>query len=391
MPTRGALTLFRVRGIRVGVDYSWFLVLLLVLIWLSDFYRDVLGTSDGDMEPYALAVISAALFFGSILLHELGHALVALRNGIGITDITLWLFGGVARMSRDTETPGQEFRIAMAGPAVTFAIALACIGVGLAVEGQTFWEVMRFDEGAEISGPLAVVAWLASINALILIFNLIPAFPLDGGRVARAIAWKRTGNRASATRFAAALGQGFGYALMALGVVLALQGGIVDGLWLGVLGFILSASARSAVVQTELSSRIEHLRVADVMDPEPVSISEDVSVEQAIDEYFLRYRWPWFPVVDAAQRFIGLIKLAAADAIPEPVRETSRVADVVEERDGAASISVEASLESVLGNEALRRLGAIAAVDADGQLRGILTLEQVSRALRGAVVGSGPA
>ena len=240
-------------------------------------------------------------------------------------------------------------------------------------------------------GPLAVVAWLASINALILIFNLIPAFPLDGGRVARAIAWKRTGNRTSATRFAAALGQGFGYALMALGVLLALQGGIVDGLWLGVLGFILSASARSAVVQTELSSRIEHLRVADVMDPEPVAIRDDVSVEQAIDEYFLRYRWPWFPVVDAAQRFIGLIKLAAADAIPEPVRVTSRVADVVEERDGVASISVEAPLEAVLGNEALRRLGAIAAVDADGQLKGILTIEQVGRALRGAVVGSGSA
>ena len=116
MPTRGALTLFRVRGIRVGVDYSWFLVLLLVLIWLSDFYRDVLGAASGDMEPYVLAVISAVLFFGSILLHELGHALVALRNGIGITDITLWLFGGVARMSRDTENPRQEFRIAMAGP-----------------------------------------------------------------------------------------------------------------------------------------------------------------------------------------------------------------------------------------------------------------------------------
>src|SRR5918996_3580311 len=128
MPARAALTLFHVRGIRIGVDYSWFLVLFLVIIWLSGFYESVAG--DGS-EPYVLAVVSALAFFGSILLHELGHAVVAMRNGIGISDITLWLFGGVARMNRDTDSPGTEFKVAIAGPAVTLAIALACAAVGI--------------------------------------------------------------------------------------------------------------------------------------------------------------------------------------------------------------------------------------------------------------------
>jgi Zn-dependent protease len=387
MPARGALTLFRLRGIRIGLDYSWFLVLLLVIVWLSDFYRDILGEGESSIEPYLLAVASALLFFGSILLHELGHAVVALRNGIGITDITLWLFGGVARMARDSDSPSTEFKIAIAGPLVSFAIALGCIGVGVLAAGDGFWEAMRFEAGADVSGLLAMVAWLASINALVLIFNLIPAFPLDGGRVARAIAWWRTGDRGRATRVAAGLGQGFAYALMALGVLWLVQGDVIGGIWMGVLGFLLLQSARSAVVHTELSTRIEHLRVEDVMDPDPVAIPEEMSVERALDEYFLRYRWPWFPVVDTAQQFLGLVWQRAADAVPESSRELSRVTDYIEERDSTdLRVLADAPLETVLGNEALRRVGALAAVDGEGRLRGIVTAEQVGRALRNAVV-----
>src|SRR5919108_1291444 len=210
MPARGALTLFVVRGIRIGVDYSWFFVLFLIILWLSSFYRSVLDASNSDAVPYLLALVSALAFFASILLHELGHAFVALRRGIGISDITLWMFGGVARMTRDSDSPGTEFKIAIAGPAVTLAIAAACIAIGVAAAGpHDFGQAMRGGDQADTSGLLAVVAWLASINLLVLVFNLIPAFPLDGGRVARAIAWRITGDRNRATRFAAGVGQGF--------------------------------------------------------------------------------------------------------------------------------------------------------------------------------------
>src|SRR3954453_19060714 len=240
MPARGAVTLFHVRGIRIGIDYSWFFVLFLIIFWLSGFYRSILDTSNGDAVPYALAVGSALAFFASILLHELGHAFVALRRGLGISDTLRWMFGGVARMTKGSDSPGTEFKIAVAGPLVTLVIAAACIGVGIAAAGShDFWQGMRVEGQAHTSGILALVAWLASINVLILAFNLIPAFPLDGGRVARAIAWKFTGDRNSPSRGAARLGQGLSYVFIAIGILLFFRGDVINGIWLGLIGFIL--------------------------------------------------------------------------------------------------------------------------------------------------------
>ena len=392
MPVRGSVTLFHVWGIRIAVDYSWFLVLFLIILWLSSFYRSVLDASNGDAAPYLLALASALAFFASILLHELGHALVAIRRGIGISDITLWMFGGVARMTRDSDSPGTEFKVAVGGPIVTLAIALACVGIGIAAAGSDeFWKAMRVEEGADTSGILALIAWLASINLLVLVFNLIPAFPLDGGRIARAIAWRVSGDRNRATRAAGRLGQAFSYLFIGIGILLFIEGDVIGGIWLGLIGFILGQSARGAVVQTEFASRIEGIRVADVMDAEPVAIPEDASVERALDEYFLRYRWPWFPVVDAAQRFRGLIERGAADAVPEVSRASSAVRDVFEaDSTGTLRVRDDEPLESLLGNDALRRLGALMAVDADGRLRGVITADQVGRALRSALGGGPP-
>ncbi|MEO8093055.1 MAG: site-2 protease family protein [bacterium] len=387
MPARGAITLFHFRGIRVGVDYSWFLVLFLVIISLSGFYGDVLGADDGSIQPYVLAVTSALAFFASILLHEMGHAVVALREGIGISAITLWLFGGVARMTRDTDSPGAEFRIAVAGPLVTLVIAAACLIGGFAVGGDQFDQAMRFSADPGASAALALVAWLATINVFILAFNLIPAFPLDGGRIARAIAWRVTGNRTKATRFAATLGQGFSYVFIVIGLLLILgSGDVISGVWLALVGFILGSAARGAIAQTELTGRIEGITVADVMDREPVAIPEDASVERALDEFFLRYRWPWFPVVDTAQRFLGLLQRGAADAVPMGRRQSAHVAEfLTADHDGTLRVPLDTPIEALLGNEELRRLGGLAAVDAEGRLEGVITAEQVGRALRDAL------
>jgi Zn-dependent protease len=389
MPARGAVTLFHVRGIRVGIDYSWFFVLFLIIFVLSDSYRSVLDRPDGDALPYVLAVASALAFFGSILLHELGHAFVALRRGIGISDITLWMFGGVARMTRDSDSPGTEFKVAVAGPLVTLALAIAFIAAGVVAGGlDEVWNAMPVESPDHTSPFLAVTAWLASINVLILIFNLIPAYPLDGGRIARSIAWKVTGDRNRATRGAARLGQGFSYLFIALGILFFIRGDLIDGVWLALIGFILLQSARGAVMQTEFTSRLQGITVGDVMDDEPVAIPEDASVERALDEFFLRYRWPWFPVVDPTQRFLGLIERGAADAVPEVSRTSSTVRDVFEaDSTGTLRVRDDAPLESLLGNDALGRLGALMAVDADGHLRGVITAEQVGRALRNALSG----
>jgi Zn-dependent protease len=379
------VTLFRVRGIRIAVDFSWFVVLFLIIFWLSGFYRDVLNAQDGDTAPYVLAVASAVLFFGSILLHELGHAVVAMRNGIAVSSITLWMFGGVARLERDSDTPGTEFKIAIAGPLVTAGIVAVCSVLGLALAGgDEVRHAALTQQDTQTSGVVAMVVWLGSINLLVLIFNLVPAFPLDGGRIARAIAWWRTGSRTTGTRFAATLGEWFGLFLIlaGLGYFLVYLGDVLGGIWLAFVGFILRGAARSAIAQTEITSRIEGVSVADVMDPEPVAIPEEVSIEQALDEYFLRYRSPWFPVVDATQRVVGLVDRPTADNVPAVERTSASVRDVVAHDGGSLTVSEDAPLESVLGNESLRRLGALIATDAEGQISGVLTIDAIGRALR---------
>jgi Zn-dependent protease len=383
MPASGAIKLFNLRGIRISVDYSWFLILFLIIFSLSGYYRDVIGAQDDSIEPYGLAVASALLFFGSILLHELGHAFVAIRRGIGIDGITLWMFGGVARLQRDSDTPGTEFKVAVAGPLVTAAIVVVCAVAGIALSGaEEFRDAVLYDEQTGASGLESLIAWLASINFLVLVFNLIPAFPLDGGRIARAIAWWRTGNRSKATRFAATLGRGFAYILIAGGIFLFFNGAVISGVWLAVVGFILNGAARGAVSQLAVTDRIEGISVSDVMDRQPVAIPERFAVERALDEFFLRYGYPWFPVIDGSARFIGLLDRGTAEQIPAVERAGTTVGEILARDEGSLTVSDDAPLESVLGNEALRRLGALMAIDREGRLSGVVTVDAVGRALR---------
>ncbi|HEX6454920.1 MAG TPA: site-2 protease family protein [Solirubrobacterales bacterium] len=381
----GSITLFHIRGIRVSVDWSWFIVLFLVILYMTNFFEGLLG--EGGTTPFVYGVLSAVGFFGSILLHEFGHAVVAMRNGIGISGIQLWIFGGMARMDREADSPSTELKVALAGPVVSLAIVvvLALVGVG-AVGWTEFHEAAVQETRSNASALMALLAWLFAINALVLVFNLLPAYPMDGGRVARAIAWRRSGDRTSATRFAANLGRVFGYLFIGGGIVLAVSGYAFSGIWLALIGMVINGSARGAAMQTAITSRIGDVRVADVMDREPVAIPADLSVEQALDEYFLRYRWPWFPVVDAAHRFLGLVERDKADEVPEIERAGSHVSDLVD-HDIGLFVRDDTPLDTLLANQNLRRLGALMAVDAEGRLSGVITIEQVGRALRDATAG----
>jgi Zn-dependent protease len=373
--------LARIFGIRIGVDFSWFLILFLIIWNLSDYYKDAAPGSNA----FLLAVLSALLFFLSILLHELGHAWVAIRNGIPILGIDLWLFGGVAKLGRESTSPGVEFRIAAAGPLVTLLIAALCFALGSAISSSS--DVLNSSQfESDVSGSTtAVLGYLTSINVLLLAFNLIPAFPLDGGRIARAIAWKVTGDRNRATRFAAMLGRLGGYGMIALGAYLFFaRDSTVSGLWLAFIGFFLASAARSAEESAVVSGRIEHIRVADVMDEEPVAIREDAPVIEAERSYFLRYGWPWFPVVDATGRLVGVVSREAVESVPAEDRDTRTVGTVMARDDGSSGLRVrlEEPLETLLSQEGLARLGAIMAVDGEGVLRGIVTVDAVRRALQ---------
>jgi Zn-dependent protease len=383
-----SIPLFRVFGIRIGVDPSWFLVLFLVIWGLTGYYQHVPGADDTD--AFLLATVSALLFFGSIVLHELGHAWVAVRNRIEIVGIDLWLFGGIARMSRDTTSPGVEFRVAAAGPLVTLLISILFGAVGIAATGsRDFWEAMIGNSDQLPDGFLAVLAYLTSINVILLLFNLIPAFPLDGGRIARAIVWWRTGDRVRGTNFAATLGRGFSYILIGLGVFVLIQtGDFVLGLWSIFIGIFLGQAAKGATYQTAVLSKIEGVRVSDVMDDEPVAVPGDMTIDQAMHEYFLRYRYPWFPVVDGRGRYIGIVDRDRAERIPEDRQRVFRVNEIMRAEEDNLRVSSDDPLEALLGSEPLLRAGALMAVDADGRLLGIVTWDQVRRALQQGVAGA---
>ncbi len=379
-PSR-SLPLLRVFGIRIGANLSWFVVLFVVIFVLWDSLRATLDASDTTV--YVVAVVAALAFFASIVLHELGHALAARREGIAVEGIDLFLFGGVMKMSRETDSPGAEFRVAAAGPLVTLLIMAVAAAISIVVAGAgSFWDAARLSGTADATPAEVVVSLLVSMNLVLLVFNLVPAYPLDGGRIARAIAWKVTGDRHVATRFAARIGIGFGWLLIGFGIYLAIWGKAeFDGIWFAALGWMLAASARGALAQTAFTERIDGVTVADIMDAEPVTIPADLPVARAYEDYFLRYQgWPWFAVVEADGRYAGLAHRAAVEHAALHEHATLPVRSVVAAADD--HIAADAPLETLLGSESLRRIGALMAVDAEGRLRGVVTFDQVTRALR---------
>jgi Zn-dependent protease len=368
-------------GIRIGVDPSWFFILFLYIWILSSGYKDTFGQGHDD-KAFGLAVLSAFLFFFSIVLHEFGHAIVARRNGIQITSINLWLFGGLAELRSDPPTPGSEFRVAAAGPAVTLLLVLIATGAGFALYGSNeFADALALQSNSNPPGGAVVLGWFVNVNIFVLIVNLLPALPLDGGRILRAAVWWRTGDRNRATRVAARLGRGFAFILGGLGLYIIIAGSLL-GLWLVVVAWFINGAARAAETQSAITSRLEGLKVADVMDNEPVAIAAATKLDRAEDEFFLRYGYPWFPVIDQPGHVLGVLTKSKVDQVPEKLRNEYTADQVMISDPGSFKIDQEAPLESLLHAEGLAQLGAVMAVDTEGILRGIVTADQVRRALR---------
>jgi Zn-dependent protease len=378
MGLRTNFQLARIFGIRVGVGISWFVVLFFFIFATTPYFHEVLGGSR--TTAYLVAVASVLAFFASLIVHELGHALVARRNGLNVVGIDLWAFGGITRTSGVVEGPGIEFRVAVAGPLATLGVIALCIAAGaLLTNSGHFFEVAVGKTGVRATPALVWLSWVGTINALVLIFNLIPAFPLDGGQLAHSAIWRRTGDRNRATRYTGRAGQGFALLLGAFGLF-GLASGSSFGLITMVLAFFLYQAAGQAVVQGSLGQRIQGITVADIMDREPVTVPAGLTLLDAQEQFFLRYRWPWFAVVDPAKHFLGVVREARIDEEIAAGRPALSVVEVLEQ-DLPVRIGVQAPLESLLGSEGLGRLGAMVAVDTDGVLQGVVTLAQVRQAL----------
>src|SRR5688500_1951906 len=307
-PLHASFVLGRVAGVEVGVNWSWLVVVALVVWSLGAvvFPDEVPGLSDGAY--VAMAVIAALLFFTSLLLHELGHAVVAKREGMEIAGITLWLFGGVARFKGMFPSGGAELRIALAGPAVSLFLGLLCLGLAAAVPLPD-----------AVDG---VVVWLGRINLILLAFNMLPALPLDGGRVLRALLWIRSGDLMRATSTAGAMGRVFGNGLMILGV-LAVFAGAPGGLWLIAIGFFLSAAAQAEVSFATTRTALSGLRVRDAMVTEPESVPGESTLAAFVSGPFARSRHAAYPVVRDG-RPAGLLYYRDLASVPPSDWERAR-------------------------------------------------------------------
>jgi Zn-dependent protease len=381
MPTRKNTQLVRILGIRVGVSASWFVVLFVLIYWLSkDYFPQIMTGSQ--TTAYAIAVAGALGYFASLVLHELGHALMARRLGIEVVGIDLWAFGGLSRMRREPASAGEEFKIAAAGPVVTLVLFALCLGaITVLARSGTVSDVALSSGSLKTTPALALLGWLGFINAALFVFNIVPAFPLDGGRIARALVWWRTGDRNRATQATGRAGQAFALLVGLFGLWVFATGESFLGLTTMVLAFFLYQAAGAAVVQGALGRRIKDITVADIMDREPVTMPAAVTLLDAQEQFFGRYRWPWFAVVDPVGHFLGVVRQQRVEGEIAAGRPALPVVDVLEE-DMPVRIGEAAPLESLLGSEGLGRLGAMVAVDEDGVLQGVVTLAQVQGALR---------
>lgn len=288
----------------------------------------------------------------------------------------------MADLRSEPTTPGAEFRIAAAGPAVTFLVVVASVIAGFALYGSnTFEDALALQSAANPPGGAVVLGWFANVNAFVFAVNVLPALPLDGGRILRALIWWRTSDRNRATRVSARAGRGFAMLLGALGFLVIVRGSLL-GLWLVAIAWFINGAARAAETQSTITSRLEGLRVSDVMDAEPVAIAAATKLDQAEDEFFLRYGYPWFPVVDQPGHVLGVLTKSKVDQVPEKLRNEYTADQVMISETGGFKVDQGAPLEVLLQAPGMAQLGAVLAVDGEGVLRGIVTADQVRRALR---------
>jgi len=356
----------RLAGIPVGVQPLWVLIVALITWSLGAVYYPDSVDGIAPVAAYSLGLLSALLLFASILLHELGHAVVARRNGVEIEEIDLWLLGGVARMAGYPKTAGAELRFAIAGPAVTLVIAAVFGGLALALSDSA------------PAALRALVEYQALINVAILVFNLIPAFPLDGGRVARALIWWRNGNVERATEIAASIGRALGFAMIAFGIT-GFAIGAPGGLWLAVVGFFVIVAARAEESGMHLRVAFTGREAGRLMSFPAVTIAASISVADALDDYFIRYRYSAFPVVENA-RPVGLVDLATLSRVPPDRRPLTPVGDVAI-RDEELLVDEHQDVAELLERPAFRQVGRAVVVKPDGS-SGIVSVTDVEQVLR---------
>jgi len=365
-------------GFEVRVDYSWFVIFFLILWSLTAGFFPQALPDQPSVVYLAMGVAGALLFFASILAHELSHSVVARSKGIPVEGITLFLFGGIAHTRLEAEDPSDEIQIAGIGPLLSLVLGGAFVGLG--------WIGQRAGWPPPVNH---VAAYLGYINVLLAVFNLLPGFPLDGGRLFRAIVWKATGDLTKATRWATAGGKALGYGLMALGFLEAFTGAVLGGLWLVFIGWFLRGAAEVSLRQHMVARVLQGVRAADVMSERPETVPPGITLQELVDDHLLRRRYQSFPVVDR-ERLVGLVTLDQVKERPRDRWASTHVEEVMAKADSTLVVSADEPMADVLSRmqeSGTRRV----LVTRGGHLVGIVSGSDIARWVqRARDLGLGP-
>jgi Zn-dependent protease len=367
--------LLRLLGIPISLDASWLIVLFLLTLSIAsglpalvhEYYPEA-GETLPSYQYWALGLISALAFFGCILLHELGHAVVARARGMKIRGITLFLFGGVAEIVDEPPSASTEFLMAIAGPVVSLVLAIV-LAVLAAIGYSAGWP----------QPVVIVLGYLASINALVLVFNLVPAFPLDGGRVLRSILWGATGNLRRATRSAAFVGRCFAWLLIAWGLLNFLGGNLLSGVWIGLIGLFLNNAAQAGYMQVLMRQTLEGEPVSRFMTRDPIVVPPNIDLRQWVEDYVYRYHRKTFPVV-VDGHLQGCIDTQSLNEFPRTDWDRHTVGEAMRSDLGEMSIRPNADAMEALATMQRSGFSRLLVTDGD-RLVGIVSLKDLLRFL----------
>jgi Zn-dependent protease len=350
MAVHGGFRLGRLFGIDIVADWSLLIIFALIAVNLGVGLFPAWHPDWGPGMAWSVALLAAVLFFASIVVHELSHALVARRSGTPVRRITLFVFGGMAHMEREPPSPRAEFFMAAVGPLVSLAIGIAATLIGSAMASDV---ITRYGDEPVLmmrmlSPGATLLLWLGPINVLIGLFNLIPGFPLDGGRVLRALLWWSSGNLERATRWASWVGRVCSWVLMAAGIsmlfgmrVPLLGAGIGQGLWLLLIGWFLNNAARASYQQLLIRSAFEDLTVADMMRRHPLLVSPELMLDELVRDYFMQSDQQAFPVVGIDGKLLGLVEMPQVRAVQRSEWGLTKVRDIMTPAEAVEAVTPE--------------------------------------------------
>jgi Zn-dependent protease/CBS domain-containing protein len=369
-----ALRLGSVRGIRIEANWSVAFIFVLIAFGLATLQFPAVNPHQGALVYAVAAILTAVVFFASLLAHELAHSLVALRYGLRVEKITLWIFGGVSQLSGDVPSPGAEVWIAGVGPLTSLVLGAIFLGAAGLFGGT-------HPASASVPGVFeTALAYLGVTNVALAVFNVIPAAPLDGGRLLRAIVWWRTGDRVKATVWASRSGQAFGWLFVAGGLYGFFVSRQWTWLWFAFIGWFLISAASAEEQQAVVTGQLRGIRVSQIMTPDPVTVPGSWAVSEFLGGQLFRARHQGFPVVQEGQGVTGLVTINRIREVPPDERDRTRIADIA---CPLADVATAAPDDSVA--DLLPRLTACAdrraLVFRDGTLAGIVSPSDIARML----------